>query len=56
MGHPLYKEEVIEYFPLLLFGGGHRLQGNAKAFRIRQCNVKKISGHIEVNHTKVGNT
>ena len=23
---PLYKEEVIEYFALLLFGGGHDLQ------------------------------
>ena len=25
-GLPLFKEEVVEYFSLLLFGGGHRLQ------------------------------
>ena len=25
-GLPLLKEEVVEYFPLFLFGGGHRSQ------------------------------
>ena len=25
-GLPLIKEEMAEYFPLLYFGGGHRLQ------------------------------
>jgi len=27
-GLPLHKEEMVEYFSLLFFGAGHRLQNN----------------------------
>ena len=51
----MFKEELVEYFPLLLFGGGHYLQENGKAFRIRQCNVKQsLAGHMWVHRRAFG--
>ena len=51
-GNPLHKEREVEYFPLLLVGGGHRLQ-EWEAFCIRVFSVNKISGHIWVKLYKM---
>ena len=45
-GHPLLKEEVVEYFSLLFLGGGHHLQDREGFLPQGLVCVKKHSGHM----------